>query len=143
MDSLTIILTNTRLVDGYVQAANHAGMTPEDLALEFLAQQGARYADGFGIGVITSSAFMARFKSTEYAAILSASEPAENATEEESSASAELAALIAELTSNPTIKLDDLRLIGGLNKLAAVGLINETRIPELLAYSRPVPEISE
>jgi len=70
MDTLTITLTNPRQIDGYIKAANNAGMTPEALAEEFLAQQGARYADGFRIGVITGAAFVARFTPAEYGAIL-------------------------------------------------------------------------
>lgn len=140
MDTLTITLTNARLVDGYVQAANGAGMTPEDLALEFLTQQGARYADSFGIGVITSSAFMKRLKPAEYGAILAACEAPEGATEEQVAGAAELSGLVDELTSNPTIKLDDPRVINGLDKLAFVGLIAKSRIPELLYYDRPQPK---
>jgi hypothetical protein len=69
MTTISLTLTD-RQYDGFITAANGAGMTPEALAEEFLAQQGARYADGFKIGVITGAAFVARFTPAEYGAIL-------------------------------------------------------------------------
>ena len=70
MNTLTITLTNTRHIDGFIIAANGAGMTPEALLAEFVANQGARYADNFKVGIITGSAFVARFTPQEYSDIL-------------------------------------------------------------------------
>jgi hypothetical protein len=75
LDTLNVSLTNTRLVDGFVRAANDAGMTPEDLALEFLVAQGKKYSDGFRYGLVTSAEFVSRFTGPEYAAIIAAAEP--------------------------------------------------------------------
>jgi len=128
LSSLTITLSDTRLIDGWVEAANRNGTTPELLALEFLKHQGRIYADLNRIGLITSSAFIRRFTAQEYGAILAAAEQ-----------SPQVAALVDELTSSPTVALDDPRLEPGLQALAAAELIAAERIPELLAYSRPEP----
>jgi hypothetical protein len=128
LSSLSITLSDTRLIDGWVEAANRNGTTPELLALEFLKHQGRIYADLNRIGLITSSAFIRRFTAQEYGAILAAAEQ-----------SPQVAALVDELTSSPTVALDDPRLEPGLQALAAAELIAAERIPELLAYSRPEP----
>jgi len=130
LSSLTITLSDTRLIDGWVEAANRNGTTPDLLALEFLKHQGRIYADLNRIGLITSSAFIRRFTAQEYGAILAAAEQ-----------SPQVAALVDELTSSPTVPLDDPRLEPGLQALAAAELIAAERIPELLAYSRPEPTV--
>jgi hypothetical protein len=128
LSSLTITLTDTRLIDGWVEAANRNGTTPEQLALEFLQHQGRVYADLNRIGLITSSGFIRRFSAAEYGAILAAAEQ-----------SPHVAALVDELTNSPTVALDDPRLEPGLQALAAAGLIAAERIPVILAYARPEP----
>jgi hypothetical protein len=128
LSSLSITITDARLIDGWVEAANRNGTTPELLALEFLKHQGASYADLFRIGIITSAAFMARFTPTEYAAIMAAMQE-----------SAEIAQLVQQLTESPNVSFDDPRLGPGLEALAAAELIAAERIPELLAYDRPEP----
>lgn len=128
LSNLTITLTDTRLIDGWVAAANANGYTPEALALEFLQQQGRSYADLNRIGLITSSAFIRRFTAQEYGAILAAAEQ-----------SADVNDLVDELTSSPLVALDDPRLMPGLEALAAAGLIAADRIPEILFYARPEP----
>ena len=130
MDTLTITLTNARQIDGFITAANGAGMTPEALALEFLSQQGARYADDFRIGVITGAAFIARFTPAEYGAILTAAETNEA-----------VAALVADLKASPNVALDDPRLEPGLALLVSEGLLDAARPAEILAYDRPTPEV--
>lgn len=132
MNTLTITLINARQIDGFVQAANGAGVTPEALALEFLSQQGARYAADFKVGVITSAAFMARFTPAEYGAILAA------AAEDTESGQA-VAGLVAQLTASPNVALDDPRLQPGLALLVSLELLDAERVPELLAYERPAP----
>ena len=125
---LTITLSDSRLIDGWVEAANRNSTTPEQLALEFLKHQGRIYADLSRIGLITSSAFIHRLTAAEYVTILAAA-----------GQSPQVAALVDELTSAPTVALDDPRLESGLQALAAAGLIAAERIPALLAYNRPEP----
>jgi hypothetical protein len=126
--SLTITITDTRLIDGWVEAANRNGATPEQLALEFLKHQGRIYADLNRIGLITSSAFIHRLTAAEYVTILAAA-----------GQSPQVAALVDEFISAPTVALDDPRLESGLQALAAAGMIAAERIPALLAYNRPEP----
>lgn len=157
MDTLTLTLTEPRQIDGFITAANRAGMTPDALALEFLSAQGHRYADDFALGVMTSAAFIARFTPTEYAAILAVAAPVEvpvpadpeNVTAEEQAAidaatahntlAPQVAGLIQQLTSSPMVALDDPRLAPGLALLVASELLAPERVPELLAYERPTP----
>jgi len=70
MDTLSLTLTNTRVIDGLIFAANTAGLTPEAYAKWLLTQNGHRYADANSYGVITSAAFFARFSPTEYNDVL-------------------------------------------------------------------------
>jgi hypothetical protein len=72
MDTLSLTLTNTRVIDGLIFAANTAGLTPEAYAEWLLTQNGHRYADANSYGVITSAAFFARFTTTEYNDVLTA-----------------------------------------------------------------------
>jgi len=126
LPSLTITITDPHIIDGWVEAANRNGTTPQAIAGEFLAQQGNSYAELFKIGVITSAAFMARFTPAEYGAIVGAAQ-----------GSPEIAALVAELTATPNVALNDLRLQEGLEQLVAAELIDEARVAELVAYDRP------
>lgn len=128
MHTLTVTLANPRQIDGFITAANNAGMTPEALALEFLAQQGARYADGFKIGVLTSAGFIKRLSPEEYAGIVTAAE-----------SNLEIAGLVEQFTEQPMIALDDERLIAGLQQLVEIGLLTQERKAELLLYQRPQP----
>ena len=73
MDTLSLTLTNTRVIDGLIFAANSAGMTPEAYAERLLTTEGHRFADANSYGVVTSAGFFARFTPTEYATILAAS----------------------------------------------------------------------
>jgi hypothetical protein len=132
LPSLTITITDPRIIDGWVEAANRNGTTPEAIAAEFLAQQGTSYAELFHIGVITSAAFIRQFTATEYAAILAATEQSPG-----------VAALVDGLTASPNVAMNDPRLGPGLQLLAGAGLIAEERIPELLAYTRPEPALGE
>jgi len=72
MDTLSLTLTNTRVIDGLIFAANSANLSPEDYATWLLTQDGKRYADANSYGVITSAAFFARFTPTEYNDVLTA-----------------------------------------------------------------------
>jgi len=73
MDTLSLTLTNTRVIDGLIFAANSAGMTPEAYAEWLLTKDGHRFADANSYGVVTSAGFFARFTPTEYADVLAAS----------------------------------------------------------------------
>lgn len=139
MENLTITLTNRRHIDGFVQAANGSNMTPEELAFEFLSQQGERYADGFGIGVITSAALIKRFTPAEYGVILVASVADPEASLEEQMLAGQISALIDGLTSTPQVNLDDPRILTGLEQLVAIGLLEESRIPEIIHYDHIEP----
>ena len=139
MNTLTVTLTDTRLIDGWVAAANANGYTPEDLALEFLQQQGKSYADLNKIGIITGAAFMARFTPVEYGAILAAAQPDPDATEDNAAVAAQIQQLLAELFAAPTITLNDSRVLHGLQLLVSVGLLDAERPAEILSYDRPEP----
>jgi hypothetical protein len=130
--SLTITITDTRLIDGWVEAANRNGTTPENLILDFLRIQGLSYANLFSVGIITSAAFIRRFTASEYGNILAASEESQ-----------EVKSLVEELIGSPNVSLDDPRLEPGLLLLAQAGLIETERIPDLLFYDRPEPPQSE
>jgi hypothetical protein len=126
MGSLTITLTETRAIDGWIEAANRNGFFTEVFILEFLASQGKSYADLFEVGIITSAAFIRRFTASEYGAILAAAEEFP-----------EVNSLVNELINSPKVVLDDPRLEPGLSLLVNIGLIEVDRIAELLAYERP------
>ena len=128
INSITVQITDQRIVDGWVSAAIKNNTTPEDLAREFLEHQGRTYADLNRIGLLTSGAFIKRFTAQEYGAILAAADQ-----------SPEVAALVDELTRSPLIALDDPRLEPGLLALVAADLLEPERVPELLAYDRPEP----
>ena len=134
MNTLTLTLTDPRVVDGWVEAANRNGTTPEAIAGEFLTQQGSSYADLFKIGVITSAAFFARFTPREYATILEAS-----VQEEDEIHTGTIASLLSQLTSQERVNLNDQRVIDGLNFLVQVDLLDESRVPEILHYDHPTP----
>ena len=127
MTTITITLSDSLVVDGWIEAANRNESTPEAMATEFLTNQGLSYANLFGIGIITSAAFIARLTADEYAAIMAAAEQ-----------SVDVASLVSSLISTPTIQLNDPRVEQGLEAVAAAGLIAPERIPELLSYGRPV-----
>jgi hypothetical protein len=73
MDTLSLTLTNTRVIDGLIFAANSAGMTPGGYAELLLTKDGHRFADANNYGIVTSAGFFARFTPTEYANVLAAS----------------------------------------------------------------------
>ena len=143
LSDLTITLTDTRLIDGWVAAANANGLTPDALALEFLQNQGRSYADLNKVGIVTGAAFVARFTPTEYGAILAAATPAPDATEEDIAAAGQVQALLDELYASPQIALDDPRLAPGLDLLVSLDLLDAARPTEILTYTRPEPEIEE
>ena len=78
MDTLSLTLTNTRVIDGLIFAANSAKLSPEAYAEWLLTQDGHRFADANSYGIVTSAGFFARFTPTEYAGVLVA---AANTTE--------------------------------------------------------------
>jgi hypothetical protein len=126
MNSLTITISDLRAIDGWVEASNRAGMTPEAMALELLQHQGLRYADLFRIGVLTSAAFVQRFTAAENGAIRAAAEQ-----------SPEVASLLKEVVDSPTVVLTDPRIPPGLAMLTAAGLLAQGRAAEIMAWERP------
>lgn len=141
IDSLTIVITAPRVIDGLVFASNTASMSPEDYCTFLLTQDGHRFADANSYGVITSAAFVARFTPQEYGNILAASVPPPDATEDEITQSAQVRALLDELFASPLVALDDPRAIAGLELLVNLGLLDASRPGEILFYSRPTAEV--
>lgn len=141
MDTLTITLTNPVLIDGWVEAANRNGTTPEALALKFLEHQGKSYSDLFKIASVTSAAFFARFTPQEYATILAATQTGPDSTEEEAMRAGTLASLLGQLTAEERVGLNNPRVVSGLGLLVQTGFLNESRVPEILAYDRPLPGV--
>jgi hypothetical protein len=132
LSSLTITLTDTRLIDGWVAAANANGLSPEAIVQEFLTTQGRSYADLYRVGIITGAAFVARFTPAEYGAILTAA-----------ATNPEVQGLLDQLFDSPNVALDDPRLEPGLALLVSEGLLDAARPAEILAYVRPEPEVTE
>lgn len=124
--TINITLPNNRNTDGWIEAANRNNLTPEELILDFISQQGKSYADLFGIGVITSAAFIARFTAKEYSDILAASKTDQV-----------IKGLLDTLLSEPVVNFDDPRLVPGLQTLVDSNLISAERVDELLSYTRP------
>lgn len=155
MDILTITITNKRAIDGFVFEANRNEKSVIDYVTNFVETQGIRNADDNRIAVITSAAFIKKFTPTEYSNILSACEPVSipvpvdlnNPTEQETLAinqaitkntiASAISELIDQLTESPNIALDDSRLRPGLSLLVNVGLLDVSRIDDLLSYPRP------
>ena len=127
METLSLTLTNTRVIDGLIFAANSAGMTPEAYAEWLLTKDGHRFADANSYGVVTSAGFFARFTPTEYANVLAAS--VDN----------EIKALLDELTAAERVALDDQRVTDGLALLVSRSLLGAERPAEITAYERPSP----
>jgi hypothetical protein len=130
LSSLTITLTDTRLIDGWVAAANANGLSPEAIVQEFLTTQGRSYADLYRVGIITGSAFVSRFTPAEYGAILTAA-----------ATNPEVQGLLDQLFDSPNVAMDDPRLAPGLDLLVQVGLLDAARPAEILSYVRPEPEV--
>lgn len=128
MQELTLEVTD-RAYAGLLRAAEKNNISVTQLISEFIQHQGISYANLFGIGVLTSAGFVARFTPKEYGDILQA------ATENQ-----DVANLIKQLTSTGFVFLDDPRLIPGLHLLASLGLILPERIPAILEYGIIVQE---
>ena len=127
MDTLSLTLTNTRVIDGLIFAANSAKLSPEAYAEWLLTKDGHRFADANSYGIVTSAGFFARFTPTEYADVLAAS--VDN----------EIKALLDELTAAERVVLDDQRVTDGLQLLVSRGLLGAERPAEITAYERPFP----
>ena len=123
--SITITISDPRAVDGLIEAANRAGVTPEVITLDFLNKEGIKYADLFKIAVLTSAAFVQRFTAAEYGAIRAAAEQ-----------SAEVNGLIQQLIDSPTVVLSDPRILPALELLTAAGLLAPGRAAEIASWQR-------
>ena len=135
MDTLSLTLTNTRVIDGLIFAANSAKLSPEAYAEWLLTKDGHRFANANSYGVVTSAGFFARFTPTEYANVLAASE-AQNA------AANAVKALLNELTAAERVALDDQRVADGLALLVSIELLAASRPAEITAYERPFPAVT-
>ena len=130
MDTLSLTLTDTRVIDGLIFAANSAGMTPEAYAERLLTTEGHRFADANNYGIVTSAGFFARFTPAEYAAVLAASEA-------QDAAANAVKTLLDELTAAEKVALDDQRVTDGLSMLVSLELLAASRPAEITAYDRP------
>jgi hypothetical protein len=138
MDTLSLTVTNHRHIDGFIIAANGADMTPEALLAEFVAQQGARYANDFRVGIITGTAFVARFTPQEYGDILAYAQiPPDPSVEDDPHT--QVAELLNMLLATSDVRFDDPRLAPGLNLLVSLDLLDAARPAQILAYERPQP----
>ena len=72
MDTLSLTISNTRVIDGLIFAANSAKLSPEAYAEWLLTKDGHRFADANNYGIVTSAGFFARFTPTEYNDVLTA-----------------------------------------------------------------------
>ena len=72
MDTLSLTISNTRVIDGLIFAANSAKLSPEAYAEWLLTKDGYRFADANSYGIVTSAGFFARFTPTEYNDVLTA-----------------------------------------------------------------------
>lgn len=131
---ITVTLSATgadqRYVDGWVAAANAAGETPEDFLAQFIRDQGRTYAGIYQVGTFPAAAFVMKFTNTEITAIRTAAE-----------SDANVAAVLAQLQSEPFVAVDDPRVAPGLDLLVAVGLLTAERAAEVMAYERPDAEV--
>lgn len=127
MTTITVTITDHLVVDGLIEGANRNGTTAEAIVAEIVSRQGRMYAELFKTASITSAAFIARFTPAEYAAILAASETVP-----------EVKAQLDTLLAEPIVSFYDPRVPAGLDQLAAAGLLDPARVPELMAYERPV-----
>jgi NCAIR mutase (PurE)-related protein len=126
MNQLTVTTTE-RAYRALVVAAEANGLTVEALASEAIQQVGISYAEIFRVGVMTSAAFVRRFKIDEYAGILAAA--GQNTV---------VALLVGELLQAPYVALDDERLRPGLEALVQAGLLDADRIAAILDYNTPI-----
>ena len=141
MDTLSLTVANPRHIDGFIIAANGAGMTPEALLSEFVAQQGARYANDFRVGIITGAAFVARFTPQEYGAILAYAQiPPDPGVEDDPHT--RVAELLNLLFATSDVRLDDPHLAPGLDLLVSLSLLDAARPAQILFYERPTPEVT-
>lgn len=115
---------------GIVSAANEAGIPPDELCRQILQSAGISYADlpKHRVGVLTAGEFIDRFTSEELVIIRQA------ATQ-----NAQVNQLKDQLLQRERVELDDTTLIGGLEQLAAVGLLQPNRPSELVAFVIPEP----
>jgi L-cysteine desulfidase len=120
--NITITISE-RALYGLEEAARVENATVEALASEVAQKQGIHYSILYGIGVLTSAAFVSRFTGAEYTAILLAAKQNQD-----------VAALVQALVREPYVALDDDRLAPGLQLLVGAGLLTAARVAEILDY---------
>ena len=139
LDLLTVTISDKKVLDGLVIAANSANMTPEEYCAFLLEQDGRHHADSNNIGVITSAAFVGRFTPQEYSDILAASVADPNAPLDEQTKPAQVKSLLDQLFASPFVSLNGSPAVDGVNLLVSLGLLDASRPQEILSYSRPEP----
>lgn len=116
------VTVSSRAHLGLAEAAIKNNLTIESLASDVVEKSGISYADLFKIGVVTSAAFIKRFKTEELVNILSVSET-----------NPEFDKLISKLTEEPYVNLLSDEVIGGVNLLKDANLlVDENRVNEIL-----------
>lgn len=116
------VTVSSRAHLGLAEAAIKNNLTIESLASDVVEKSGISYADLFKIGVVTSAAFIKRFKTEELVNILSVSET-----------NPEFDKLISKLTEEPYVNLLSDEVIGGVNLLKDANLLaDENRVNEIL-----------
>jgi hypothetical protein len=120
--------SDQRCIDGWVAAANSMGQPVEDYFAAFLREQGQEFANRYKVGVMPSSEFLLRFTAAEIGAIIEAAQTDSNVAE-----------LLAEVRREASVAADDPRIGPGLQYLIGAGLLDESRLPEITAYERPLP----
>jgi len=131
MDTLQITLTDKRVIDGFIVAANREGVDVLAYAHGLAAGTGLKFADENNVGILTAAAFIARLTPAEYGQILLFSQQ---------NPESQVAAIVNELLGSTFISLGDQRLIPYLEALVSEALLEEHRIEELAQYERPEPE---
>jgi hypothetical protein len=120
------ITVSRRALLAFQEAARRNESTPEALVSELVEQQGINYAGIYKIGMITSAAFVLRINAAEYAAILAEAEQDD-----------EIAQIVRELMEASSVRLDNPRVIFGLELLTEKGLLSPERVAEILHFELP------
>jgi hypothetical protein len=112
-----------RAYGGLVAAANEAGKSPQQMALDLLEEIGLNL-----VGSLTTAQFIDRLTPQEYATI-----------KEVAQSNAQVEELKNRLLERERIALDEEPLVEGLLALAAAGLLQTGRPAELVDFVIPEP----
>lgn len=126
--TITVTISERVQLAGIGAAAVAAGAASSQEYFQQVCEAAAMsYRDQFGVDRITSSAFVMRFPTDAYSAILAAapSDPV-------------LAGFVAEVDAAPYVWLAAQQVIDGVNYCVAGGFITQAQADAILFY--PVPE---